>query len=126
MLMSVGCGPRLDSGFDSPESGARIYAITQAAEQRDRSAPTMRHLVAILDSDDPAERMLAIRALEQITGKTHGYQYYDDALNRAEAVDRWLVWLGAEGLTETEPMLHNAEDQAQATTDVQGDATSTR
>ena len=126
MLMSVGCGPRLDSGFDSPESGARIYAITQAAEQRDRSAATMRHLVAILDSDDPAERMLAIRALERITGETHEYRYYDDALNRAEAVDRWLVWLEAEGLTETEPMLHNAEDQTEATPDVRGGAASTQ
>lgn len=90
-----GCaGP--PEGFDSPEPAARIRAITRAAREEDRSA--IPDVVESLDSDDPAVRLIAIRALEKLTGTTRGYDHADAEWRRREAVDRWVAWLesGAE------------------------------
>ncbi len=47
----------------------------------------------MLESDDPAERMLAIRALERITDQTLGYHHEDPEWKRVESVNRWEHWL---------------------------------
>jgi hypothetical protein len=51
----------------------------------------------MLESDDPLERMMAIRALELMTGETHGYDYAAPEWDRRAAVDRWVEWHGSSG-----------------------------
>jgi hypothetical protein len=86
-----GCGPTITPSFDSPEPAARNAAIVRAAESRDASATA--NLVKMLDSDDPATRVLAIAALQRITGQTQGYDPYADAVNREPAMRAWRTWL---------------------------------
>ncbi len=92
-----GCaGPGLHAGFDAPDPGARLHAVEDAAEDGDRSA--VPNLVNMLDSDDPAARMLAIRALERLTGETLAYDYSASFLERRAGIARWKEWLRAKGL----------------------------
>lgn len=89
----VGCAspPR---GFDSPDPSARMEAITAAAVSRDqRSIPG---LIASLDSDDPAVRLAAIRALERVTGRTLGYDHAAPPWRRAAMVHEWERWYRAQ------------------------------
>ena len=46
-------------------------------------------LVNLLEDDDRAVRLYAIRSLEQLTGPTYGYRYYADDASRTAAVSRW-------------------------------------
>jgi HEAT repeat protein len=85
ILSAPGCAEEVS--FTSDEPDARIRAIQQAAASDDRSA--IPSLVTLLDSDDPAQRMLAIRTLEQFTGETFGYQYAAPQYERDPAVQRW-------------------------------------
>lgn len=88
-----GCGPVVTPSFDSPEPAARNAAIVRAAETRDRGS--VDELIAMLDSDDPATRVLAIRTLERITGQTNDYDPHADDLSRDAAVRRWHAWYAA-------------------------------
>lgn len=90
----VGCGPVVTPSFDSPEPAARNAAIVRAAETRDRES--VDELIAMLSSDDPATRVLAIRTLERITGQTNDYDPHADDLSRAAAVRRWHGWYNAQ------------------------------
>lgn len=81
------CAPSMPRGFNSPEPGVRIDAIVEAARRGDPAA--VPSLVRMLDSDDPATRLLAIRALERITGTTYGYDHSAPETERREAVRRW-------------------------------------
>ncbi len=90
-LMGAGCFPTLEPAFDSPAPAKRLDAIVDAAARDDRS--TVPPLIDMLDSDDPAERMLAIRALERISGgQTFGYRYADPEWRRRESINRWVKW----------------------------------
>lgn len=89
-----GCGPVVTPSFDSPEPAARNAAIVRAAETRDRES--VDELIAMLGSDDPATRVLAIRTLERITGETNDYDPHADDLSRAAAVRRWHGWYNAQ------------------------------
>ena len=86
----LGCRPGQVKGFDSPQPAARIDAIVEAAARGDEGAT--RDLIAMLDSDDPLARMLAIRTLERMTGQTLGYQHDAPEPQRRAAVDRWVQW----------------------------------
>lgn len=86
----IGCGPAVTPSFDSPEPAARNAAIVRAAETRDQGS--VDELIAMLDSDDPATRVLAIRTLERITGQTNDYDPHADTMSRAAAVRRWHDW----------------------------------
>jgi len=77
--------------FNSPEPAARNAAIVQAAASRDRAS--VPDLVRMLDSDDPATRLLAIETLERITGERLGYDYAADEPSRDAAVERWREWV---------------------------------
>jgi hypothetical protein len=99
-LLLAGCGGPKPEGFDDPTPTGRLQAIRQAARDQDKSPKTLRELVRSLSADDPVERMLAIRALEGLTGETQGYRHYETLTNRQAAVNRWLGWLHAEGLAE--------------------------
>lgn len=88
LAMLPACGPRASDGdFDSDNPAAKLYAIRRAGEERDRSK--IPKLVEQLDSDDPAVRMLAIGALERITGQRHGYNPYASPQDRRAAVEAW-------------------------------------
>jgi HEAT repeat protein len=89
--LAFGCAnPDSAVGFHEKDPAARLRAIRQAAAAQDRSA--IPGLIGELESDDPAERFLAIRALERITGQTQGYDHAAGSAKRQEAVRRWGVW----------------------------------
>lgn len=100
LLTMTGC-PSAKTAFDSPAPSKRLDAIVDAAAKNDRSS--YRQLVDMLGSDDPVERMLAIRALERITHQTLGYRHQDPEWKRLESVNRWEQWLESteSGLTES-------------------------
>ena len=86
-LLLSACGPTIHPTFDSPEPAARNAAIVKAADTKDASA--VPDLVRMLDSDDPATRLLAINALERITGDRLGFEYAAPEHVRLPAVARW-------------------------------------
>ncbi len=85
----AGCGPTIRPDFNSAEPAARNAAIVNAAARGDKSAAP--DLVRMLQSDDPATRLLAIEALERITGERLGYDPTDTEADRAQAIERWKV-----------------------------------
>jgi hypothetical protein len=86
------CSPKMVQGFDSPEPAARNVAIVQSVDQPD-SPGTLRGLVSMLSSDDPATRLLAIAALERRTGQRLGYDPGAPDQERKEAIRAWDRWL---------------------------------
>ncbi len=87
-LLLGGCAqptPLAQQGFDGPDPQARLYAIQQAGETRDRTA--VPRLIDLLDSDDPAERVLALGALERIVGQRPAYNPYAPLPTRRPQVD---------------------------------------
>jgi hypothetical protein len=77
-------------GFESPEPGERIHAVTEAARTQDEQS--IPHLITLLRSDDPLVRMTSIRTLELLTGETLGYHHAGAEAEREAAVERWVVW----------------------------------
>ena len=88
--IAVGCAHPEGEGFESLSPRERTIAAVRAGEARDRSA--IPRLIAMLDSDDPAERFAAIRSLESITGETRGYDFAAEPYERDAAVARWVDW----------------------------------
>jgi len=86
-----GCFPTAKKGFDSPDNALRIDASVHAAESGDVKA--VPDLVRLLDSDDPATRLVAVRSLEKITGTTLGYDHAGNASDREAGVQRWQGWI---------------------------------
>jgi hypothetical protein len=85
------CAPSsIEGGFDSANPAARIYAMKEAIRTGDDSPETLHHIVEQLDSDDPAVRLMAIGALEKLTGRTRGYRYDDPRPDRNDAIRRWV------------------------------------
>lgn len=101
-LVLTGCAnPDSAVGFDEPSPAARLRAIRQAGEQGDKSA--IPGLIGELESDDPAERILAIRTLEKLTGQTHGYDHAASPDDRRAAAGRWAKWYSEQpGMTTKE------------------------
>jgi HEAT repeat protein len=87
ILLLAGCGPTIRPDFNSPEPAARNAAIVQAAARRDAAA--IPSLVRLLASDDPGTRLLAITALERLTGRTNGFAAGAPESERTEAIERW-------------------------------------
>ncbi len=87
----AGCGPAIRADFDSPEPAARNMAIVRAGDARDAGATG--DLVRMLASDDPATRLLAIEALDRVTGERLGYDASDPPERRRRAMDRWSEWV---------------------------------
>jgi hypothetical protein len=88
------CAPPVSrGGFDAPDPASKIYAIETAMRSQDRHA--VPQIVEQLNNDDPAVRMLAASALEQLTGQTLGYDYSDPPDARREAIRRWKDYLAS-------------------------------
>lgn len=87
LLVSCGASPTA-GGFDAANPAARSQAILTAVVKGDLSA--ISRIVEQLDADDPAIRMIAIEALQRLTGETYGYKHYDPAYVRREAIAKWV------------------------------------
>ena len=93
-LLACACAPpATKGGFDSPVPAARMTAIRKAAQAGDLTA--IRQIVEQLDCADPAVRILAISALERLTGATYGYRFDDPPYLRRAAIKRWQEALGS-------------------------------
>ena len=88
-------------GFESPEPAARLRAISKAAAERDTKA--IPQLIDSLDNDDPVVRLAAIRALEDLTGETLGYDYAAPAWERNQQVTAWKDWYDKRSPRSTQP-----------------------
>ncbi len=98
------CGPSAhEGGFDSANPAAKLFAIERAAEVEDRSPATLRRIVEQLASDDPAVRLVAIGALERLTGENHGYHHDEGPIERRAAIRRWVRYLEDGGATVEAP-----------------------
>lgn len=89
LCAAAGC-QQIPEGFDSPEPAARIGAAADAAGTNDTEA--IPDLIMLLDSDDPASRLIAIVSLRRITGLTLGYDHAAPLEEREPAVVRWVEW----------------------------------
>ena len=78
--------PALRADADSRLPSERALA---AAMARSDERVTNAKLVELLESQDPAVRLLAIDALKRRTGETLGYHFADPPIQRALAVERW-------------------------------------
>ncbi|MEX2672069.1 MAG: hypothetical protein WD294_08175 [Phycisphaeraceae bacterium] len=88
-LALSGCTPAIsEGGFHAPDPGSKLYAITRAGQNRDRTA--IPHLIEQLESDDQAVRMYSILALDRITGTRLGYIHHAPSHHRQAAVARWV------------------------------------
>ena len=96
----VGCSSPDKPSLASDDPALKIPAIRESARSHDQSA--VAQLVKDLDSDDAAIRLYSIRGLQEITGNTFGYRYYDDEIQRKPALERWKQWLKQRG-SATEP-----------------------
>jgi len=94
LLMAVGmlsaCAPAASrGGMDSDNPAAKLYAIRDAGLSGDvRYVP---RLVEELEHDDPAVRMMAINALQRLTGERLGYNPYASTAQRRPAVEAWVA-----------------------------------
>ncbi len=82
--------PSQQTGFDSDDPSARTRALRQAVKNNDRSA--IPNMIEMLDSPDPAHRLLAIGALQRMTGQTLDYDYAAPDYKRDPAIRRWIAW----------------------------------
>lgn len=85
-----GCHRHERAEFGDDDPATRISAIRTVAAKRD--AAQLPELIKSLYSDDGAERFLAIRTLEAITGQTLGYDHAASPGVRRAAADRWADW----------------------------------
>lgn len=86
--------PDREAGFQSRDPAMRIQALRDAIAAGDRSA--IPDLIAMLDSEDPAQRMFAQAGLERMTGQTLGYDHAATPAKRAPAIEAWVAWWHAQ------------------------------
>ncbi len=86
--------------IEDPDPGVKIPAIRAEVAEEDHTV--IADLIDELESDDPAIRFYASRALVELTGQTLGYRYYDSETERRAAVARWRQWL-EQGQTDQKP-----------------------
>lgn len=86
-VIAAAAGCRAPGGLESTNPYERAHAAATRAEAGDESA--VARLVALLQDEDPAVRLYAIRALYRLRGTTLGYKYYAPEGERAVAVRRW-------------------------------------
>jgi hypothetical protein len=96
-LALAACAPSAtEGGFKNPSPGAQVYAIESAVrEERKQQIP---EIVECLRSDDDLVRMMAIGALERMTGQTLGYDFTDPLPLRLQGYRRWKEWVVAQRL----------------------------
>lgn len=86
-----GCGgPAFEAGFRSVDPQERTAALLESVRTDD--GESIPDLIIMLESGDPAQRMLAADALRRLTGEDLGYRHYDPPAARAIAADAWRRW----------------------------------
>jgi hypothetical protein len=85
--------PRPPLVVTDPDPSVKIPAYKKAVRKHDKAA--IRQLVKDLENDDPAIRLYAIHALQEMTGETFGYRYFETDEQRKPAVRKWQQWLKA-------------------------------
>src|SRR3954468_9975695 len=91
-LLIGGCSaPRGPIEVTNPDPSGKIPAMKKAVREHDLKV--VRQLVKDLDSDDPAVRLFAIHALQELTGQRYGYDYFADDAQRQPSIVRWRDWL---------------------------------
>ncbi len=63
-----------------------------AVDDAQADSDTLAELIATLDSDDPAARMVASGRLRRETGMDFGYEATAPVPDRRLAADRWEAW----------------------------------
>ena len=89
-LAVFGCSSREKPSLTANDPRAQNIWIAHAVDTEDWSA--VPGLIELLDSSDPAERLVAIGALRSISRQDHGYRIADPPAIRGQAVDRWAAW----------------------------------
>lgn len=89
-LLAACSGVEPERGFHSSDPIQRVHALADAIETADHAS--IPDLIGMLDSQDPAVRMLAIRGLERLTGDNRGYAWDDPVSQRNQAISRWSEW----------------------------------
>lgn len=99
------CAPPIpDGGFGAPDPASRLYALvelirTYRGPEATSSGTPPRHLlepvVAMLASDDPASRFMAMEALRSLTGVAMGFDPAAPVAERAPAIQKWKQWVEA-------------------------------
>jgi hypothetical protein len=89
-LLGACTQPALRPSFVNGTPEERTMAAMDAV--RDDDTSKVSQLITMLDSQDPAQRMIASDALFRLTGQTNGYNYADPEAVRSEAVARWRRW----------------------------------
>ena len=90
-LLASGCStPKEEPSLTAHDPHAQNAWIANAVNSGDWTA--VPGLIELLDSSDPAERLVAIGALRSITGQDHGYRIADPPALRGQAADRWTDW----------------------------------
>lgn len=94
-IFAAGCLPSqqnpTQADLRANDTPARVPAIVHAAGDDDEA--TLPELIHALADKDPAVRLFAIRSLQERTGQTLDYRYYEAAEKRQAAIDRWHEWL---------------------------------
>jgi len=92
--IATGCSPRqapAKADLHATDTAGRVPALVDASAQSD--ADTLAELVRSLNDEDPAVRMFAARSLQERTGQSLGYRYYDPQEKRSASIARWQAWL---------------------------------
>jgi HEAT repeat protein len=77
-------------GLDSPEPSKQLVAIARAAREEDPAA--VPALIEMLDSEDAAVRLAAIRTLERIEHQSLGYDHAAPEAERRAKAAEWVDW----------------------------------
>lgn len=76
----------------SDDPAIKLPAMRQAADAKARR--DIPAIIDALDNPDPAVRLFAIESLEEFTGQTYGYRFYDSEGDRLPAIRRWRAAYG--------------------------------
>lgn len=104
ILLAIGCAPPIpDGGFDAPDPSSRIYAAVEVAQRWNSTEPpearvrppkaTLQHLVVMLQSSDPAARLIAGDTLKLVTERDFGFDASASPPVRFQAMERWRTWV---------------------------------
>ena len=96
--------PRPVASFDTLDPADRVRAALLTENPDDRRA--LAELVVMLDSDDPAQRLIASARLRHLTGRSFGYDHAAPEPERRAAADLWAAWVadGAARSKATHPL----------------------
>lgn len=82
--------PSDEGGFSAGDPSERVRAAAITEDRADERS--VRDLISMLDSDDPAARMVASASLRRLTDQDFGYNAAAPEPERRASADRWEAW----------------------------------